>query len=383
MEFINNKVCVMSVKSPKKEVSLDLPINKIVNVDCISGMRALPDKCIDLIFADPPYNLQLQNELRRPNLTVVDAVDDKWDEFSSFAEYDDFCKEWLNECRRILKDDGAIWVIGSYHNIFRVGRILMDLGYWILNDVIWYKTNPMPNFRGTRFQNATETLIWAKKSSDQKKYCFNYHSTKHLNDEKQMQSVWQIPLCTGSERIKINGKKAHSTQKPEQLLYRIINSSSEPNDIILDPFMGSGTTAAVAKKLRRNYIGFELEKNYVQIAEKRLSEIPKPLFSDELLVTKSKRDQPRLKFGILVESGIIPPGTILYSRNRRYQGTVKADSFIETDAGIGSIHKAGALVQGAQACNGWDFWYFKTENDEIIPIDELRQNYLKQHNKLS
>lgn len=368
----------MKIERTKKMTSSSLPLNKIINADCISGMAALPEKSVDLIFADPPYNLQLQNELKRPNLTVVDAVNDQWDKFSSFGEYDDFTGKWLSQCRRVLKDDGAIWVIGSYHNIFRVGRILMDLGYWILNDVIWHKTNPMPNFRGTRFQNATETLIWAKKSQTQKKVCFNYHGMKHLNDEKQMQNVWQIPLCTGKERVKINGKKAHSTQKPEQLLYRVINSSSEPNDVILDPFMGSGTTAAVAKKLGRRYIGFELELNFVEIAERRLRQISECLFPEELLITPSKRDQPRLKFGVLVESGDLPPGIVLYSRNRRHRGIIKADSFIQTDAGTGSIHKAGALVQNATACNGWDFWHFETESGDLKPIDELRQRYLKQ-----
>jgi site-specific DNA-methyltransferase (adenine-specific) len=366
----------MKIKQDKNKKPVSLPLNKIINIDCISGMAALPEKSVDLIFADPPYNLQLQNELQRPNLSVVDAVDDDWDKFASFAEYDDFTSKWLMEARRVLKDDGTIWVIGSYHNIYRVGRILMDLGYWILNDVIWHKTNPMPNFRGTRFQNATETLIWAKKSQKQKKIHFDYHAMKHLNDEKQMQNVWQIPLCTGKERLKVDGKKAHSTQKPEQLLYRVINSSSEANDVVLDPFMGSGTTAAVAKKLRRQYIGFELEKKFVECAEQRLSEISEPTYAEDILFTPSKRNQPRVKFGILVDSGELPPGTILLSRNRRHRGTVKADSFIQTESGTGSIHKAGALVQNATACNGWDFWHFETDDGELKPIDDLRQKYL-------
>ena len=363
----------MTTKKHKNKKSGSIPLNKIFNTDCISGMAALPEKSVDLVFADPPYNLQLQNKLQRPNLSVVDAVEDDWDKFSSFAEYDDFTSKWLTECRRILKDDGTIWVMGSYHNIFRVGRVLMDLDYWILNDVIWHKTNPMPNFRGTRFQNATETLIWAKKTEEQKKICFNYHAMKHLNDEKQMQNVWHIPLCTGKERLKINGKKAHSTQKPEQLLYRVINSSTEPNDVVLDPFMGSGTTAAVAKKLRRHYIGYELDLTYVEIAEQRLSQIPEPLLGEDALLTQSKRNQPRFKFGILVESGELSPGTILYSRNRRYRGIVKADSFIQTELGTGSIHKAGALVQGIDACNRWDFWHFETHEGNLKPIDELRK----------
>lgn len=360
-----------------------VPINKIINVDCISGMAHLPDKCVDLIFADPPYNLQLQNELKRPNLTVVDAVSDKWDQFGSFSEYDGFTVEWLSECRRVLKDTGTIWVIGSYHNIFRVGSIMMNLGYWILNDVVWHKTNPMPNFRGTRFQSATETLIWAKKEKDQKKYFFNYHAMKNLNEEKQMQNVWHIPLCTGSERVKVNGKKGHSTQKPEQLLYRVILSSSEPEALVLDPFMGSGTTAAVAKKLGRRFIGFEKESSYVSMAVKRLEEISPTLFSTEVLVTPSRRTQPKVKFSALVESGLLPPGTRLYSRNRRHQAVVKADSFIMTDKGTGSIHKVGALVQNIAACNGWDFWFFEDDSGTLLSIDVLRQQYIKKHSEQS
>jgi site-specific DNA-methyltransferase (adenine-specific) len=278
-----------------------LPVNEIIQGDCVEVLKTFPEKSVDLIFADPPYNLQLRNQLLRPNQTVVDGVDDEWDQFADVAEYDAFTRNWLSACRRVLKDDGTIWVIGSYHNIFRIGTIMMDLGYWILNDVIWYKTNPMPNFRGTRFQNATETLIWAKKSVEQKKYTFNYHAMKHLNDEKQMQNVWHIPLCTGPERIRLNGKKAHSTQKPEALLYRVILASSNPGDLVLDPFFGSGTTGAVAKQLKRNYIGIELEPAYIDIARKRIDTLPMSLLDETELVTPSKRTVPRVSFGQLIE----------------------------------------------------------------------------------
>ncbi|MHA1572026.1 MAG: DNA-methyltransferase, partial [Alphaproteobacteria bacterium] len=305
-------------RTEQSVVAEKLPRNEIVVGDCIQRLRDLPEKSVDLIFADPPYNLQLKNELWRPNLTLVDAVDDEWDQFGSFQQYDEFTKLWLGECQRVLKDTGSIWVIGSYHNIFRVGAILLDLGYWILNDVVWHKTNPMPNFRGTRFQNATETLIWAMKKKDQKKYTFNYHSMKNMNDEKQMQNVWHIPLCTGAERIKIDGKKAHSTQKPEALLYRVILSSSNRGDIVLDPFMGSGTTAAVAKRLKRDFIGIEIDENYVRIARDRLNSIGPMLFENLLLETPSKRNQPRVKFAKLVEVNFLRIGQTLYSRKRKH-----------------------------------------------------------------
>lgn len=368
----------MAKQAPNASASiLPYPLDSIVESDCISGMESLPDECVDLIFADPPYNLQLQNELWRPNLTLVDAVNDDWDQFVSFSEYDSFCEKWLTQCRRIMRKESTIWVIGSYHNIFRIGKIMMDLGFWILNDVVWHKTNPMPNFKGTRFQSATETLIWAKKSKEQKRYTFNYHAMKKLNDEKQMQNIWYIPLCTGEERIKINGKKAHSTQKPEELLYRVILSSSAPASLVFDPFMGSGTTAAVAKKLGRNFLGFELDHGYVDIARKRVASLPEALFSLELLQTPSKRDQPRVSFASLVESGMLAIGTTLFSKNRKYRGTVRADSLISTEAGMGSIHRTGALVQGAPACNGWDFWYYQDCNGDLISIDTLRQSYIE------
>jgi site-specific DNA-methyltransferase (adenine-specific)/modification methylase len=355
-----------------------VPVDTILHGDCVAGMQSLPEKCVDLVFADPPYNLQLQQDLLRPDQSVVDAVRDRWDRYSSFAEYDDFTSQWLQACRRVMKDDATIWVIGSYHNIFRVGKIMMDLGFWMLNDVVWHKTNPMPNFRGTRFQSATETLIWAKKSREQKKYCFNYHAMKHLNDEKQMPNFWQIPICTGEERAKSNGRKAHSTQKPEQLLYRIIASSSEPGDLVLDPFMGSGTTAAAAKKLGRHFIGFEQEADYVAIANRRVAKISRPLFADHLLQTKSKRDRPRVKFGALIEAGLLEPGTALYSRNRKFSATVMADSHLHCALATGSIHRVGALLQGLPACNGWEFWYFEDADGRLKSIDELREAYIAQ-----
>ena len=340
----------------KDSVSQILPVNQILQGSCAEVLQTLPANSIDLIFADPPYNLQLQNELIRPNQTVVDAVDDDWDKFTDMNEYDRFTESWLAQCRRVLKDDGAIWVIGSYHNIFRVGKIMMDLGYWILNDVIWYKTNPMPNFRGTRFTNATETLIWAKRSQDQKKYTFNYHSMKNLNDEKQMQSVWQIPVCRGEERIMINGKKAHSTQKPEALLYRVILSSSNVGDVVLDPFFGSGTTGAVAKKLKRRYIGIELEPTYIRIAKQRINAIPEPLFETEVYQTKSKRDQPKCDSVSLLRQDIYNP-VRTYSLKSNIVAQIQADSQLAVDGFRGSIHKVAAHVQGKSAFNGWEYWY--------------------------
>ncbi|CAH9016817.1 site-specific DNA-methyltransferase [Candidatus Nitrosacidococcus sp. I8] len=359
-----------------------LPINTIIQGNCIEVLKTFPEKSIDLIFADPPYNLQLQNELFRPNQTQVEGVTDYWDQFDSFAEYDTFTRNWLDECRRVLKDQGTLWVIGSYHNIFRVGTHLIDLGYWILNDVIWYKTNPMPNFRGTRFQNATETLIWAKKSEHQKKYTFNYQGMKNFNEDKQMPNVWQIPLCTGAERIKINGKKAHSTQKPEALLYRVILSSSNPNDIVVDPFFGSGTTGAVAKKLQRNYIGIELESHYIKIAQSRINSISEALLSESALTTPSKRTAPRISIGQLIEAQYLQIGQILFSKNRQIKAILKADSHLLWDKASGSIHQIAAAAQGQTAFNGWDYWYYEDANHELISIDTLREKYRKEQELL-
>lgn len=357
---------------------LSLPINQILQGDCIQILKSLPEKSVDLIFADPPYNLQLQQELLRPNRTVVDAVDDEWDKFADFAEYDGFTHAWLGECRRVLKDNGTIWVIGSYHNIFRVGTVLMDLGFWILNSVEWVKSNPMPNFRGTRFTNATETLIWAKKSADQKKYTFNYHAMKHLNEDKQMQNVWQIPLCTGAERLKIDGKKAHSTQKPEALLYRVLMSSSNPGDIVLDPFFGSGTTGAVAKKLRRNFIGIEMETAYVKVARQRIAAIPESTTDDNLLITPSKRAQPRIAFGRLIEAGYLQPGQTLYSKDCQHCAVIHADSYLIAGDFSGSIHQVAAHVQSMSNFNGWEFWFYEDQNGDLVSIDALRERYRKE-----
>ena len=351
--------------------------NQILQGDCIEIMRTLPEDSVDLIFADPPYNLQLQNELVRPNQTIVDAVDDEWDQFENFSVYDKFSQAWLHEARRILKKNGTIWVIGSYHNIFRIGKIMMDLGYWFLNNVIWYKSNPMPNFRGTRFTNATETLIWAKRSEDQKKYTFNYHAMKNLNDEKQMQNVWHIPLCTGAERIKVNGRKAHSTQKPEALLYRIILSSSNKGDMVLDPFFGTGTTGAVAKKLGRRFIGIERDKSYVQIAHERIDSV-KAIQELQQLETRSLRGLPRVPFGSLIESGLLQPGQMLYDKTRIHCAVIKLDSQLNCGEMTGSIHALATKLQSRS--NGWDFWHYEDENGALNAIDMLRRRYREMFN---
>jgi site-specific DNA-methyltransferase (adenine-specific)/modification methylase len=370
----------MTQRQPKAVAEKQrLPLDEIIHGNCIEILSTLPEKSVDLIFADPPYNLQLQNELIRPNQTLVDAVNDEWDKFTDLEAYDEFTRAWLAACRRVLKDDGSIWVIGSYHNIFRVGSIMMDLGYWILNDVIWYKTNPMPNFRGTRFTNATETMIWAQKSQSQKRYTFNYHSMKNLNDEKQMQNVWHIPLCTGVERIKVNGKKAHSTQKPEALLFRVIQSSSNPQDVVLDPFFGSGTTGAVAKKLKRHFIGIEREASYIEIARERIGAIQPTLFDEQLLLTDSKRNQPRVNFGSLIETGYLNIGQILYSKKRDHQAIVHADGTLTSGTHHGSIHKVAAMLLGQSAYNGWDFWYVEAPDQSLVSIDTLREQYRREY----
>jgi site-specific DNA-methyltransferase (adenine-specific)/modification methylase len=341
-------------------------------------LRTLPAHSVDLIFADPPYNLQLQKELRRPNQTVVDAVDDSWDQFHGFSDYDAFTKAWLSEARRVLKKTGTIWVIGSYHNIFRVGKIMMDLGFWFLNDVIWHKTNPMPNFRGTRYTNATETLIWAKRSEDQKKYTFNYRAMKNLNGEKQMQNVWHIPLCTGAERIKVNGRKAHSTQKPETLLYRVILSSSNEGDIVLDPFFGTGTTGAVAKRLGRRFIGIERDEAYVQVARERIDNV-EAIDNLQQLETPSVRGLPRVPFGRLIESGLLQPGQTLYDKTRTHCAVIKLDALLKCGEVTGSIHALATKLQGGSS-NGWDFWHYEDENGALHAIDMLRSRYRQMFN---
>jgi modification methylase len=343
----------------------------IIQGDCLEALKTLPDRSVDLVFADPPYNLQLGGDLLRPDNSKVDAVDDDWDRFDSFAAYDAFTRAWMSECRRVLKDDGALWVIGSYHNVFRVGATLQDLGFWILNDVIWRKTNPMPNFKGTRFTNAHETLIWAAKSQGAKRYTFNYDAMKMANEDLQMRSDWTFPLCTGEERLKDEtGAKAHPTQKPEALLHRVILASTRPGDIILDPFFGTGTTGAAAKRLGRRYIGIEREKTYAAIAKARIAQI-QPATAAELAVTSSKRSEPRIPFGQIVEAGLLRPGDMLYCAKGKHAARVRADGSLVVGDMAGSIHKVGALLQDAPACNGWTYWHFKTDKG-LASIDTLR-----------
>jgi len=352
-----------------------LPLDQIVQGDSIEILAGLPERSVDLVFADPPYNLQLEGELRRPNNSKVDAVDDAWDQFESFEAYDTFSRAWLTAARRVLKDDGAIWVIGSYHNIYRLGATMQDLGFWFLNDIVWRKTNPMPNFKGTRFTNAHETLLWCAKSREQKRYTFNYHAMKTLNDDLQMRSDWSLPICSGRERLKINGEKAHATQKPESLLYRVLLASTNPGDVVVDPFSGSGTTAAVAKRLGRHFIGIERETKYIDVANDRLKTVT-PMSPRDLQVVQSKRALPRIPFGRVIERGLLDPGQVLFDARRRFHARVRADGSLVTDGGTGavegSIHKVGAAVQGAPACNGWTFWHFDAEG-KAISIDILRQ----------
>jgi modification methylase len=365
-----SRVAVMGVGN-KGSVGAKLPLGKIIVGDCVEVLDILPEACIDLVFADPPYNLQLNNELLRPDNSRVDGVDDDWDKFGSFAAYDEFTHAWLKACRRVLKPNGSLWVIGSYHNIFRVGAALQDLGFWVLNDVIWRKTNPMPNFRGRRFTNAHETLVWAS-MGPKARYTFNYDSMKALNDDLQMRSDWLFPICSGAERLKQDcGRKTHPTQKPEALLHRIILASSDPGDVVLDPFLGSGTTAVVAKRLGRSFIGIERDRSYADAAKARLATLV-CLDKDSLQVAKGKRGEPRIPFGALVELGLISPGTVLYDAAARHEAKVRADGSIAVAGAQGSIHKIGAHVQGALACNGWTFWHFEAEG-RLMPIDALRE----------
>jgi modification methylase len=354
----------------KAEAGAGLPLGEVVLGDCVEIMRGLPDGSIDMVFADPPYNLQLGGELTRPNNSRVDGVEDAWDSFADFAEYDRFTRAWLRQAKRILKPDGTLWVIGSYHNIFRVGAALQDLGYWVLNDVIWRKSNPMPNFKGRRFTNAHETLIWASKNQETS-YTFNYRAMKALNDDLQMRSDWFIPICSGGERLKDSeGRKVHSTQKPEALLHRCILSASKPGEVILDPFFGSGTTGAVAKKLGRRWIGLEREEVYAKAARKRIEKVIPG--DPEALTISEKREQKRIPFGWLVERGLLEPGTTLVSYNGRHQAKVRADGTLVTEGFSGSIHQVGAHVQGAPACNGWQFWCLSAQGKRV-PIDLLRE----------
>jgi len=344
--------------------------DRVIVGDCIEVMAALPEGSVDMVFADPPYNLQLDGELLRPNNTRVDGVGETWDRFDDFAAYDQFTRGWLTAARRLLKPEGTLWVIGSYHNIFRIGAILQDLGFWILNDVIWRKTNPMPNFRGRRFTNAHETLIWCARDKDAR-HRFNYQAMKNLNDDLQMRSDWLLPLCTGAERLKVNGRKAHSTQKPEALLHRVILSATSVGDLVLDPFFGSGTTGAVARKLGRRCVGIERDSAYARLAERRIDSIPDAGERD-LLATPGKRDEPRIPFGRVVEQGLLRPGAVLYDQRRRYAARVAADGSIATGDFRGSIHQVGARVQNAPACNGWQFWCADV-NGHLVPIDVFRQ----------
>ena len=359
-----------SERAPR--VSFEPPAShRIVIGDCVAAMAALPAASVDLVFADPPYNLQLQGDLKRPDDSRVDAVDDAWDKFSSFSAYDDFTRAWLTACRRVMKPAATLWVIGSYHNIFRVGTLLQDAGFWILNDVVWRKSNPMPNFRGRRFTNAHETLIWAARDANAKAYTFNYEALKAGNDDVQVRSDWTIPLCTGEERLKSgDGKKLHPTQKPEALLARVILSSSRPDDLVLDPFCGTGTTGAVAKRLGRRFVGVERERDYAKAAQARI-EAATPLPAASLASFMTARDAPRVAFATLVERGLVSAGARLVDAKRRHSALVRADGAIKFGENVGSIHRIGALAQGLEACNGWAFWHVETPKG-LISIDALR-----------
>ena len=347
-----------------------LPLNTILAGDCVAAMNALPEASVDLVFADPPYNLQLKGDLHRPDNSRVDAVDDAWDQFSGFEAYDRFTRDWLAAARRVLKPDGALWVIGSYHNIFRVGAALQDAGFWILNDVVWRKSNPMPNFRGKRLTNAHETMIWAGRS-EASKYTFNYEALKALNEGIQMRSDWTLPICTGHERLKdAAGDKAHPTQKPQALLHRVLVGTTNPGDVVLDPFFGTGTTGAVAKMLGRDWIGIEREEGYRKVAEARIAKVRR-LERSALEVSASKRAEPRVPFGQLVERGLLRPGEVL-TNARGQAAKVRADGTLISGEAKGSIHQVGAAIEGAPSCNGWTYWHYKSEDGPVL-IDALRQ----------
>ncbi|HKP54153.1 MAG TPA: DNA methyltransferase [Chloroflexia bacterium] len=430
-----------------------LTLDCILPGDNIEVLAKLPEKSVDLIFADPPYNLQLNGDLYRPNMSKVDGVDDEWDHFTDFEAYDRYTEQWLSACRRVLKDTGTIWVIGSYHNIYRVGKIMMDLGYWIINDIVWVKTNPMPQFNGVRFANAHETLIWARKSKDQTKYTFDYHAMKNLNGEKQMRSdwelpeqtylngngpdsvqraidssgrshevpitgiirhirtfishpiqflsrrkmfnlpskrpfpdqtnlpaldLWELPICPSSERVRVNGEKAHTTQKPETLLYRVIRSSSSPGHVVLDPFFGTGTTGVVAKRLHRHWIGIERDPRYIKVAQERIDAVIPSPFDEMLYTTKSKRDAPRIPFGNLLEAGLLQPGDTLYLDKTKATAQVVADGTLRAGDIVGSIHRVGAQLLGFPALNGWEHWYYMDrESGGLVVIDRLREKIRK------
>mgnify|MGYP003363296208 CR=1 FL=1 len=359
----------------KKSVPMELPLDRIIRGECVDVMRGLPSGSVDCIFADPPYNLQLRGELRRPDDTLVDGVDDEWDKFSDLEEYDRFTRAWLSEAHRLLRKDGTIWVIGSYHNIFRLGAILQDLGFWILNDIVWRKSNPMPNFRGRRFTNAHETMIWAARGPDSR-YRFNYQAMKALNDDVQMRSDWYLPLCTGNERLRNeHGLKLHPTQKPESLLHRVLVASTTVDDVVLDPFSGSGTTAAMARRLRRHFIGIERHPDYIEASLARIAR-EQPLPEDVVQTTQDRREAPRVPFGSLVEQGVIVAGTVVCDKKQRLQATVSPDGTLVSGTHRGSIHKLGAQLTNAPSCNGWTFWHFEREG-ALLPLDVLRQESLQ------
>ena len=343
--------------------------NNIFHGDTLEVLRKIPDKSFDLVFADPPYNMQIGKKLKRPDDSKVNGVNDKWDQFTNFKHYDDFSKKWLKECKRVLKDNGSIWVIGTYHNIFRIGYHIQNLNYWLLNDVIWIKNNPMPNFKGTRFTNAHETLVWASKNK-KSKYTFNYQSLKCFNDDLQMRSDWTLPICNGKERLKKNGKKVHSTQKPEALLHRIILATTNKGDVIFDPFLGTGTTAVVAKKLGRKYVGIEKDKKYFNAAYERISNTQ--IIEDNYLdVVQNNKSKPRVPFGSLIEMGIIKPGTILFDQKKKYNAKIMIDGSLKHEKTEGSIHKVAAKILGIESCNGWTYWHYQYGNS-LRPIDKLR-----------
>ncbi len=361
------------LKPVREVVRPDLPVGRILDGDCIEAMRSLPDASIDMIFADPPYNLQLGGDLSRPDGSHVDAVTDHWDQFDSFAAYDKFSREWLTEARRLLKPNGSLWVIGSYHNIFRLGAMLQDMGFWILNDIVWRKSNPMPNFKGTRFTNAHETLIWCS-MGEKSKYTFNYRAMKTLNDELQMRSDWVLPICSGQERLKKGGHKVHPTQKPEALLYRVMLATTNKGDVVLDPFFGTGTTGAVAKRLGREWIGCERESAYREAALERI-ELALPLDESAITTMQSPKAAPKVAFGTLVETGFIAAGAKIFDKKRKLSATVRADGSLVSGEQTGSIHGLGAKLQGAPSCNGWTFWHIEHEG-ELKPLDAIRQLYL-------
>ena len=350
--------------------------NRIINGESLEILKKIPSKTFDLVFADPPYNMQIGEKLKRPDNSKVNGVNDKWDQFLNFKHYDEFSKEWLKECKRILKDNGSMWVIGTYHNIFRLGYHIQNLNYWILNDVIWRKNNPMPNFKGTRFTNAHETLIWASKSK-KSKYTFNYQSLKCLNDDLQMRSDWTLPICNGKERLKKNGKKIHSTQKPEALLHRIILATTNKGDLVCDPFIGTGTSAVVAKKLGRKYFGIEKDKKYFGAANKRINQT-KVIEDNYLDTVENNKSKPRIPFGSLVEMGIIKPGSVLFDQKRKFNAKIMADGSLKHKGNEGSIHRVAAKIMGTESYNGWTYWYCNIKGNSVS-IDNLRQRLISKN----